>query len=50
MAEDREMLRKVWDGKLPVCFTMAQEDIVITEQPDKQYVCIDVINDMIILL
>ncbi|RUS71432.1 hypothetical protein EGW08_020815 [Elysia chlorotica] len=34
MAEDREILREVWEGKIPVCFQLAQEDIYTVDQPD----------------
>ena len=38
MAEDREVLREVWEGKIPVCFQLAQEDIYTVDQPDPFFV------------
>ncbi|KAH9381088.1 hypothetical protein HPB48_010760 [Haemaphysalis longicornis] len=37
MAEDREVLREVWDGKLPVCFKLAEEEVYTMQQPDPYY-------------
>ncbi|KAK6986543.1 autophagy protein 5 [Biomphalaria glabrata] len=34
MADDREILRELWDGKIPVSFQLAQEEIYTVEQPD----------------
>jgi len=34
MADDREVLKEVWDGKLPVCFRLAMEDRFMTEPED----------------
>lgn len=39
MAEDREILREIWEGKIPVCFALASEE-VHSEQPDPIYVSI----------
>ncbi|XP_045197350.2 autophagy protein 5-like [Mercenaria mercenaria] len=36
MADDRGILRDVWEGKIPVCFTLAQDE-VIAEQPEPVY-------------
>nr|CAG4645736.1 EOG090X0BB3 [Lynceus sp. MCZ IZ 141354] len=33
MAEDKEVLREVWEGRLPVCFTLAQEEVFTTPEP-----------------
>ena len=38
MADDREILREIWDGKVPVCFTLAAEDAFTMEQPEPYYV------------
>ncbi|XP_022101326.1 autophagy protein 5-like [Acanthaster planci] len=33
MADDREILREVWEGRIPVCFTLASDEVT-SEQPD----------------
>ena len=38
MADDREILREVWDGKVPICFSLATEEVGTVEQPDSYYV------------
>ena len=39
MADDREVLREVWDGKIPICFVLSDEDLAASaEQPDPVYV------------
>lgn len=38
MAEDREVLRYIWDGRLPVCFNLSSDEVVTVEQPDPYYV------------
>lgn len=40
MANDREVLREIWDGKLPICFHLAQEEIMEIQQPDAFYVMV----------
>lgn len=37
MAEDKEVLKEVWDGKIPICFKLSPEDVHISE-PDEFYV------------
>ncbi|XP_059165801.1 autophagy protein 5-like [Physella acuta] len=34
MADDREILRELWEGKIPVCFQLAQEEVYTVGQPD----------------
>lgn len=36
MAEDREILREVWEGRIPVAFSLSPDEIV-NEQPDPYY-------------
>ncbi|KAL4233061.1 autophagy protein 5 [Mactra antiquata] len=36
MSEDRGILRSIWDGKIPVCFTLSQDEI-IAEKPEPIY-------------
>lgn len=40
MAEDNEVLKAIWQGKIPICFTISTEDIVSFQKPDPVYVCI----------
>lgn len=40
MANDREVLREIWDGKLPVCFQLDQEEITEIQQPDPFYLMV----------
>ncbi|UYV81844.1 ATG5 [Cordylochernes scorpioides] len=34
MAEDREVLREVWEGKIPVCIRLAQDEVDTLKQPE----------------
>ncbi|XP_023341359.1 autophagy protein 5 isoform X2 [Eurytemora carolleeae] len=38
--EDREVLREVWEGRIPTVFNLAQEDIQDNEAPDPFYLLI----------
>ena len=38
MADDREVLREVWEGRIPVCFVLSQDEIATLEQPEPYYV------------
>ena len=38
MADDREVLREIWEGRIPVCFTLSQDEITTVEQPEPFYV------------
>ncbi|XP_066147269.1 autophagy protein 5 [Euwallacea fornicatus] len=40
MANDREILREVWEGKLPVCFKLNQDEVVEIQQPDPFYLMV----------
>ncbi|CAH3178039.1 unnamed protein product [Porites lobata] len=40
MAEDREVLRYIWDGRLPVCFNLSSDEVVQVEQPDPYYLLV----------
>ena len=37
MAEDREVLREVWQGKIPACFNLAQDDVYTMAIPEPYY-------------
>lgn len=34
MADDREVLRILWDGRIPVCFTLNKDEVFTMEQPE----------------
>lgn len=40
MAEDREILREVWDGRIPVCFRLAVDEITRINRPDPCYLMV----------
>lgn len=40
MANDREVLREIWDGKIPVCFTLDSEEICELQGPDPFYLMV----------
>lgn len=40
MANDREMLREIWDGKIPVCFTLDSEETCELQGPDPFYLMV----------
>jgi len=40
MAEDREVLREIWEGRLPVCFTLATEEVATPASPDPFYMMV----------
>lgn len=37
MADDKEVLREVWEGRLPVCFNISSTEVVTIEQPEPCY-------------
>lgn len=39
MANDREVLREVWEGKIPICFHL-DEDEVVGLNPDPYYLMV----------
>jgi autophagy-related protein 5 len=40
MPEDREVLRYVWEGKLPVCFTLASEEVHSLNPPEPYFLMV----------
>lgn len=40
MANDREVLREIWEGKLPVCFQLDQDEVAELQMPDPFYVMV----------
>ena len=38
MAEDKEVLREVWDGKIPIRFELASNEVASVEPPDPFFV------------
>jgi len=37
MADDKEVLREVWEGRLPVCFNISTSEVVTIEEPEPCY-------------
>jgi hypothetical protein len=36
---DKEILREIWDGKVPVCFVLSSDEIIVGgDQPIDQFV------------
>jgi len=40
MAEDHEVLRQVWDGRVPVSFILASNEVGSVEQPDRLFMLV----------
>ncbi|ELU00231.1 hypothetical protein CAPTEDRAFT_151400 [Capitella teleta] len=40
MADDQEVLRETWDGKIAVCFVLASEEVFSVEQPEPFYMMV----------
>lgn len=40
MAHDRQILREVWDGRIPVCFTLAGDEVIGLEHPEPCYLMV----------
>ena len=40
MADDKEVLREVWEGRLPVCFNLSPDDVTTVEQPEPCYLLV----------
>lgn len=40
MANDREILREIWEGKLPVCFQLDENEVYELQQPDPFYLMV----------
>jgi len=40
MAHDREVLREVWEGRLPVCFQLDAEEVQGMRVPDACYLIV----------
>lgn len=39
MASDREVLREIWEGKLPVCFELDAEEVLV-QAPEPFYLIV----------
>eukprot|EP01134_Creolimax_fragrantissima_P000310 CFRG0310T1 len=37
MSEDREICKQVWDGKIPICFSLAADELTAGEEPPQPY-------------
>lgn len=40
MAADREVLREIWEGKLPVCFQLDTEEVDDIQAPEALYLMV----------
>jgi len=40
MAEDHEVLRQIWDGRVPVSFVLASNEVSSVEQPDRLFMLV----------
>lgn len=40
MANDREVLREIWEGKIPVCFQLDPEEVFELQAPDPFYLMV----------
>lgn len=40
MASDREILREIWEGKLPVCFILNSEEVIDLPSPEPYYLMV----------
>lgn len=40
MADDREVLREIWDSKIPVSFSLAQEEVFTLNPPEPYYLMV----------
>lgn len=40
MADDREVLREIWDSKLPVSFALAEEEVYTVKPPEPYYLMV----------
>lgn len=40
MASDHEILKQVWEGKLPICFKLESDEVVELNQPDPFYLMV----------
>ena len=36
--ENKEILREIWEGRLPICFILADDEVSALEQPEPLYV------------
>lgn len=40
MACDREVLREIWEGKLPICFQLCSEEVNKVQPPEPFYLMV----------
>lgn len=40
MASDREVLREIWEGKLPVCFQLHEDEVIDLQVPEQYYLMV----------
>lgn len=44
MATDREVLKEIWDGKIPVSLTLSLDEVDTVDNPEPLYVRITAIS------
>ena len=49
MADDREILREVWEGRIPICFNLASDEVT-SEQPDPFFVSSRFVSFLVAIL
>ncbi|XP_065670365.1 autophagy protein 5 [Hydra vulgaris] len=40
MADDKEVLREIWEGRLPICFNISPDEITTVDQPEPCYLLV----------
>lgn len=40
MGEDREILREIWDGRIPISFSLSSDDCCTLSPPDPHYLMV----------
>ncbi|XP_078001380.1 autophagy protein 5-like [Glandiceps talaboti] len=40
MADDREILRDIWEGRLPIAFSLSPDEVTAMEQPEPYYMLV----------
>lgn len=40
MADDKEVIREIWEGRLPVCFNLSPDEVTTIEQPEPCYLLV----------
>ena len=46
MADDREILKELWESKIPVNFTLPIEEVESGEEPD--FICVSIYTEILV--